>query len=201
MDARNQFTFYRSFRDAIASLPKKEQLGAMWAIVDYALDGQEPQNLTWPQRAVFSLIEPVLQAASKKAAAGKKGGSKTKASKQNESKKENEIEVEIENEIEDKCLAQGFESFWEKFPLKVGKEKAREVWERQKPCLDEVLEGLSRWSNSVQWERENGRFIPRAWRFLEEKAYLEQPPQKIPAGATGGLGQAEIEAIRQVMSG
>lgn len=199
MDARNQFTFYRSFRDAIASLPKREQLGAMWAIVDFALDGKEPTNLTWPQQAVYSLIGPVLQAAKKKASAGQKGGSKTKASKQ-ESKIENKIENEIENEIEDKCLAQGFDRFWEEFPLKVGKEKARQVWNQQAPSLEEVLEGLGRWKNSRQWDRENGRFIPRAWRFLQDKAYLEQPPEKVPMGATGVLGQAELEAIAQVMA-
>lgn len=103
MDNRSQFTFYRSFWEAVQSLPKKDRLPVLEAIISYALDGVAPSGLTQSQSAFFLLVKPNLDASRKKAANGKQGGSKSKAnSKQNASKKENEYEkeVEIENEIE-----------------------------------------------------------------------------------------------------
>ena len=101
MDKRGQFTFYRSFWEAVQSLPKKDRLPVLEAIISYALDGDVPSSLSQSQNAFFLLVKPNLDASRKKAANGKQGGSKQKANgKQNASKKENEKEVEIENEEE-----------------------------------------------------------------------------------------------------
>ena len=105
MDKRGQYTFYRSFWEAIKVLPKKDRLPIYEAITEYALDGTIPSGLTQSQSAFFSLVKPNLDAARKKAANGKQGGSKPKANgKQKASEKENEREiekeVEVENEIE-----------------------------------------------------------------------------------------------------
>ena len=105
MDNRSQFTFYRSFWEAVQSLPKKDRLPVLEAIISYALDGVAPSGLTQSQSAFFLLVKPNLDASRKKAANGKQGGSKPKANgKQSASKKENEyekeVEIEKENEIE-----------------------------------------------------------------------------------------------------
>ena len=110
MDNRGQFTFYRSFWEAVQSLPKKDRLPVLEAIISYALDGTTPSGLTQSQSAFFLLVKPNLDASRKKAANGKQGGSKPKANgKQNASKKENEKEVEneIEKENEYKCNNRG----------------------------------------------------------------------------------------------
>lgn len=104
MDKRGQFTFYRSFWEAIQSLPKKDRLPVLEAIISYALDGDIPSSLSQSQNAFFLLVKPNLDASRKKSASGKQGGSKTKANcKQTASKKEieREIEGEIENENEE----------------------------------------------------------------------------------------------------
>lgn len=113
---RMQFTFYRSYYEAIRALPKKDQTAVLLAVCAYALDNKEP-NLSGTAKAVFTLIRPTLDTSRRKSQSGKKGGengSKTEASgKQNGSKteakrkqtvsekeveKEEEKEVEIENE-------------------------------------------------------------------------------------------------------
>ena len=116
MDERGQFTFYRSFWEAVKTLPKKDKLPVLEAIIQYALDGVSPSGLSQSQCAFFLLVKPNLDASRKKSANGKQGGSKRKQTeskteandKQTESKKEieNEIEIEkeIENEIENECL-------------------------------------------------------------------------------------------------
>lgn len=115
MDERGQFTFYRSFWDAIQILPQKDQLPLLKAVISYALDGEEISGLSSHQRASFLLIKPTLDSSRKKAANGRQGGSKPKANaskpkanaseKEGEIEKENEIEEEKENEkeIENEC--------------------------------------------------------------------------------------------------
>ena len=110
---RSQFTFYRSFWEAIQELPSKSRAEVVCAICSYALDGEAP-NLSGTSKAIFSLIKPTLDASARKAEIGKLGGSKTQAkAKQDaskeeaepkqiarENKKENKKENEVENEKE-----------------------------------------------------------------------------------------------------
>lgn len=89
MDERDGFYFYRSFRDALYQIPAKDQLPVLKAIIDFGIDGKEPENLTPTQNALYLLSRPTLAKGRNKAANGKKGGSKQKANgKQNGSKKE-----------------------------------------------------------------------------------------------------------------
>lgn len=108
MMERNQFTFYRSYRDALRALPPKEFKAAVLAICDYALDEVEP-DLTGIPNSVFILIRPTLDSGRIKAAnRAKKTGTnaeqtqnekKTK-SKQTRKEKEGEKEGEGEGERE-----------------------------------------------------------------------------------------------------
>lgn len=73
---RPYFTFYRSFRDAIAKLPDGEQLAIYKAIADFALDGVEPNGemLCGIGGVIWELIRPNLAASWRKYEAGKMGG-------------------------------------------------------------------------------------------------------------------------------
>ena len=206
MEGRKQFTFYRSYYEALRKLPDHQRLGALEAVITYALDATEPVGLDDMQAMAFLLIRPTLDAAWKKAASGKRGGSAAKANrKQSASKgeieKENEIETEIENEIEDECLwREGFERFWELYPEKVGKAKAELAWQEIRPDEKTACDAVRRWLRSEQWSRENGRFIPRAAKFLRERHFEDAPTEKVPVGASGILGQAEMEAIARIIA-
>lgn len=103
---RDQFTFYRSFWEALKALPKKDQLPFVMAVCSYAF-GEESKSLTGQASAAFLLVKPILDKANKKAANGRLGGSKRKANrKQSEShiEGEKEVEGEVEVDVEDECL-------------------------------------------------------------------------------------------------
>lgn len=213
MDKRGQFTFYRSFWEAVKGLPKKDKLPILEAIISYALDGAEPAGLTQSQAAFFLLVKPNLDSSRKKASNGKQGGSKPKANrKQKPSEKENEEEIEKENEIEHEkekkqtAPAPGntFTAFWEAYPNKIGREAAWEAWKELNPTAlmaGGILNGLDAWKKSGQWQEEGGRFIPRAAKWLTER-HFECPPAPaqngVPKGASGELGTAELEAIQRM---
>lgn len=103
---RNQFTFYRSYRDALRALPPKEFKAAVLAICDYALDEVEP-DLTGIPNSVFILIRPTLDSGRIKAAnRAKKTGTNAeqtqneKKTKSKQTRKEKEGEKEGEGEKE-----------------------------------------------------------------------------------------------------
>lgn len=102
---RGQFTFYRSFWEAIRELPAKDKAAVICAVCAYVFDEETP-SLKGTSKAIFSLMKPTLDSSAKKAANGKLGGSKPKANDKQiarEKEKEKENEVEKEGEIENEC--------------------------------------------------------------------------------------------------
>lgn len=63
---REQFTFYRSYYEAMKCLPKREQTAVLMAVVGYALDQEEP-DLSGVAHSIFSLIRPTLDSGRNKA--------------------------------------------------------------------------------------------------------------------------------------
>ena len=100
---REQFTFYRSYYEALKKLSKRDREQAIMAICAYALD-EEIIPLSGPASVMFLLVKPTLDLGRKKAANGKQGGSKRKA-KGKQSASEKEGEKEVEGEIENECYS------------------------------------------------------------------------------------------------
>lgn len=127
---RNQFTFYKSYYDAIQELPKRDQSALILAICAYAIYETPPKGLSIAASTAFKLIKPTLDSGRRKAESGalggqangkqseskpkandKQNGSKTQANrKQGETAREKEIEKEIEYEIEAEAEAEGEEN-------------------------------------------------------------------------------------------
>lgn len=217
---RGQFTFYRSFWEAVQGVSKRDRLPILEAIIGYALDGCKPEGLSTSQQAFFLLCKPTLDASRKKAIGAKNGqniradaarmqaGCCQDSTREKENEKEREIEIENETEGEDDKQhplheSALFDDFWASYPVKIGRDKAAQAWDRLKLPEQEIwklMDGLTLWKNSLRWAEKGGKFIPRAARWLAEKHYLEPPRENvIPKGASGVLGPAEIEAIERVL--
>ena len=72
--ARKQFTFYKSYYDAISELPKKDQAALILAVCAYALYEESPKGLSIAASTAFKLIKPTLDSGRKKAESGALGG-------------------------------------------------------------------------------------------------------------------------------
>lgn len=203
-ESRGQFTFYRSFWDAVSGLPKKDRLPILEAIISYALDGTEPTGLSMSQSAFFLLCRPTLDSSRKKAASGKQGGSKPKANgKQTEREKEKEKEREKEKEKEYECKGKqnAFDLFWKAYPRKVNKAGAQKAFDKVTVSVDVILKALENHKRSAQWTKDGGAFIPHPTTWLNQRRWEETLPgdPSVPKGASGTLGEAELAAIRRVM--
>lgn len=99
---RQQFTFYRSYYEALKTLPKKEREAVVMAMCAYALDEEEP-HLSGVPASCFTLIRPTLDSGRNKAR-NRSGKTKTKEeqtdNKPEERRKEKEGEIEREVERE-----------------------------------------------------------------------------------------------------
>lgn len=211
-DARNQFTFYRSYYDAIQGLGKKDQSAIILAVCAYALYEEDPKGLSPAASTAFKLIRPTLDSGRRKAASGKQGGksgkqteSKPKANrKQTEREIEKEIEKEIEVEVEIDCSkAQAtisFSEFFSAYPRQSCEDEAREIWNSiPADDLPRIMESLERWKVSEDWGEENGRYIPRACNWLSRGLWRDAPRAKLSADGRRDLNEGELEAIRRTM--
>ena len=112
-EARSQFTFYRSFFEAVFKIKNKAARAEAYdAICKYALfnDAPDVDKMSDAAAIAFMLIKPNLDASRRKAKSGKSGGnskqsgSKTEANdKQEQPASENEKEKEKEKEKENEC--------------------------------------------------------------------------------------------------
>lgn len=122
---REQFTFYRSFWEALQELENPlDRLSYLEAVIAFALDGEE-RTVRKKAKASYILTKPTLLSSLKKAEAGRLGGRQKANAKQNGSKTEanakqtpskteanasekeveDEVEVEGEIEIENECYS------------------------------------------------------------------------------------------------
>lgn len=175
---RKQFTFYRSYWDAVKELPEQDKMPVLEAIISYALDGVIPESLTQVQRAFFTICKPTLDTARKKAESGKRGGEAVKPNRDEE-----------------------FDLFWKAYPCKVNKQGAAKAFEKVDVEVGVLIGAIENHKRSAQWTKDGGAFIPHPTTWLNQRRWEAElaPDKSIPKGGTGELGQAELEAIQRVL--
>ena len=153
---RDSFIFYASFAKAIKRRPETEQLKALWAIIDYGLDGIEPEDdgSDAAYMSIFEMAQPQIDANIKRKADGAKGG---RPAKDNNMEKTNGYEDEKpvvkkkkkEAQPEDNSPVVGY------IPLVDGTEyavteNALAEWQKLYPAIDakQELRSLIGWNKA-----------------------------------------------------
>ena len=143
-EVRNQFTFYRSFFEAVSKIKSKAARAEAYdAICKYALfnDAPDVDKMSDASAIAFMLIKPNLDASRRKAKSGKSGGSikqtaskpeanrKQSGSKQQANDKQEQQTSEKEEEKENECYPPN--------PLAGGSEKKKRF---TPPTVEQVAE-------------------------------------------------------------
>lgn len=95
-----------------------------------------------------------------------------------------------------------FEKFWEVYPRKEGKQKARAAFEKVTVSLDVLLKAVEQQKKSAQWCKDNGQFIPHASTWLNGKRWEDQIVSDKSGYSSGErlLDDDEIASIRRMMA-
>lgn len=76
--------------------------------------------------------------------------------------------------------AQGFDEFWIAYPKKQGKQQAEKAFNKIKPdraLLDKMLASIKAWSQSQQWTKDGGQYIPMPSTWLNGKRWEDEAPK------------------------
>lgn len=87
----------------------------------------------------------------------------TNVSCSNDTDKSNHFELKVDH------FEQRFESFWNAYPKKVGKQKCIDWFKKHKPSQEltnKMISTIELWKNSEQWSKENGQYIPQPYTWL-----------------------------------
>ena len=71
-----------------------------------------------------------------------------------------------------------FDRFWEAYPRKEGKPKAKTVFDKLKPdegLLQRMLDSIERWKRTDQWQEDGGRYIPHPSTWLNQRRWEDEP--------------------------
>lgn len=177
---RTQFTFYRSYYEAVKGLSKRDQTAVFLAVCAYALDGEEPK-LSGVAQSIFALIRPTLDTGRNKAQNRLKAKTKEEQTenkpetngeqsvKEKEREKEREKDIYKENEVTDVTSQKKAPAAME-LPLNDGAGYAVSMeqvaeWEGLYPAVDvmQQLRNMRGWllANAERRKTRNGilRFI------------------------------------------
>ena len=157
---REQFTFYRSYYEALKNLPKRDQTAVLMAVIGYALDEDEP-SLSGVPLSVFTLIRPTLDSGRNKAKNRMKKDETNQEQNKNKTKtkteqtcKEGEKEREGESEKERQT---------DSSPPISPSERGRKKF--VPPTVDEVRDYCQSRNNGIDPQSFVDHYAARGWRY------------------------------------
>ena len=172
--------FYSSFSKAIKRLPEDEQLKALWSIIDYGIDGKEPEG-DGLFMVAFDMAKPQIDANIKRKENGLKGGRKKTSGYENEKPMvlenetdgyENEkpnVNVNVNDNVNVKTYTCAFESLWTAYPRKKEKAKAYKCYKARLAdgfSEDELETAVKRYADECKINHTEEKYIKLGATFL-----------------------------------
>lgn len=95
---------------------------------------------------------------------------------------EQEDEIKEEKQVKEKSKTENkqqeyFSIFWASYPKKVGKGAAEKSWKKIKPTkdlLEKMLNAIETAKQSMQWNKDNGQYIPNPATWLNQKCWEDE---------------------------
>lgn len=87
-------------------------------------------------------------------------------------------------DINKDICARAFAQFWEAYPKKRDKARARKAFDKLKPdhtLLDQILSALAWQTKSQDWTKDSGQYIPLASTYLNGRRWEDEPPANTTA--------------------
>ena len=81
-----------------------------------------------------------------------------------------------------------FDEFWAAYPRKIGKDAALKAFKKRKPSaelLEKMISAIEKQKHSVQWNRDNGQYIPNPATWINQGRWEDELPESSPNPNTG----------------
>lgn len=174
---RDSVVFYRSFYEAIKMLPAEQFKASALAILEYGLDGKEPET-EGIERTVFCMAKPQIDANNRRYENGTKGGRpKTKDNQTetkdnlNETKPEPKEKEKVKENVKEKdnTYSCAFEALWAAYPRKKEKANAYKCYKARLAdgfSEDELMTAVKRYADECKARGTEARYIKLGSTFL-----------------------------------
>ena len=108
----------------------------------------------------------------------KQSKSKAKSKPKEMERKEKEMEgtLSYQSAVADE-RERDWERVWSAFPKRIDALKAKAVYMQSDVSPQRIIDSLDDWSQTDEWTRDSGRWIPAPARWLERAGWNEAPPQ------------------------
>ena len=107
----------------------------------------------------------------------------------------NPIQSESESESNpNTSRASAFDTFWKAYPKKSGKGAAEKAFSKlpaPASLLPKMLEAIELQKQSIQWQKENGQFIPNPSTWINQRRWEDELPQASRGGFAYDAGGFE----------
>ena len=100
----------------------------------------------------------------------------TKRKEMERKERESKYSLSYQSAIADE-RERDWEKVWSAFPKKIDEKKARAVYLESTVSAQKIIDSLADWSQTDEWTRDNGRWIPLPTTWLGRAGWTEQPPQ------------------------
>ena len=194
---RDSVVFYRSFANAIRDLPPDQFKACAMSIINYGLDGIEPEG-SGIEKTVFCMAKPQIDANNRRYENGTKGGRpKTKQnlditkSNLDVTKLEPKEKEKVKENVKDKdnIYSCAFEEFWEAYPRKKEKAKAYKCYKARLAdgfSEDELMTAVKRYAAECKARRTEAQYIKLGATFLSASTpFLDYLGDYKPEGTEG----------------
>jgi hypothetical protein len=75
-----------------------------------------------------------------------------------------------------------FETFWQWYPRKTAKRDAHKAWATLNPTGDllaQILAALAWQTQSAEWRKDHGRYVPYPASYIRGARWTDQPPRHV----------------------
>lgn len=97
-----------------------------------------------------------------------------------------------------------FDKLWDIYPKHQNKADAKKAFAKaiEKVSLERMMDAVNAQKSSDQWQKNNGQFVPMLATWLRNERWADEVScyDPVPKGASGNLGEAELEAIRMTLA-
>lgn len=94
----------------------------------------------------------------------------------------------------------GFDEFWEAYPNKRDKSKARELWLKLAPdeaLKKQIIAAVKQQAKSEEWTKDDGQFVPYPSTWLRRRRWEDEPATPAVAESGGGVHSYDVNKILQ----